>query len=73
MKTKLTLTIEKGLLPKAKRIARRNKVSLSQLVEKSLMEFIDTAAVSFTEKWKGRFKESSRDSDRYRYLAKRYL
>lgn len=73
MKTKLTVTIDEELLPKAKQYARSQGLSLSQLIETTLQDMISKKRPSFASKWRGRFKPASRKDDRYRRLAKKYL
>ena len=73
MKTKLTVTIDDTVLPKAKQYARAQGVSLSQLIETALRDMSMEAKPSFASKWRGRFKPASRHDDRYRRLAKKYL
>lgn len=73
MKTKLTVTIDEELLPKAKQYARTQGRSLSQLIETALREMSAQKKPSFASKWRGRFIPASRQDDRYRRLAKKYL
>lgn len=73
MKTKLTLTIDADLLPRAKRYARTRGVSLSSLVEDALRGMAEHEAPSFVDRWRGRFEAASRDDERYRALAEKYL
>jgi hypothetical protein len=73
MKTKLTLTIDADLLPRAKRYARVRGVSLSSLVEDALRRLASDEATSFVGRWRGRFEAASRDDERFRALADKYL
>ena len=73
MKTKLTLTIDADLLPRAKRYARARGVSLSSLVEDALRGMAAEEATSFVDRWRGRFEAASRDDERFRALAEKYL
>ena len=73
MKTKLTLTIEKGLIPQAKRYARARGESLSGLVEKAIQDISQTYETSFSKQWRGKFKASRHGSARYKALSRRYL
>ncbi len=73
MKTKLTLTIDKDLLPIAKKFARMKRVSLSSLIESELRKLTAPGTLSFAEKWRGKFISSSEESDRYKFLSERYL
>jgi Family of unknown function (DUF6364) len=72
MKEKLTLTIDRAAIARAKAFARRERTSLSQLVE---AQFKRLGTESFVEKWGGKFKEPPADpSDpRLTYLRKKYL
>jgi post-segregation antitoxin (ccd killing protein) len=73
MKTKLTLSIERDLIPRAKRHARARGMSLSALVEAALMEATGPPRPSFTETWRGAFTLSSDAQDeRYRALVDKY-
>lgn len=73
MKKKLTITVDADLLPKAKRYARAQGVSLSSLIEDALREMAAEEAPSFAERWRGRFEPARRDDDRFRALAEKYL
>lgn len=72
MKTKLTITVDREVLPKAKRYARSRGVSLSSLIEGALREMADPDRPSFARKWRGRFVLAERDDERYRALAEKY-
>jgi hypothetical protein len=72
MKTKLTITIDRDILPQAKRYARARGVSLSSLIEEALRNLAAPDAASFAERWKGRFEMADRDDERYRALATKY-
>jgi post-segregation antitoxin (ccd killing protein) len=72
MKTKLTLTVDRELLPAAKRYARERGVSLSSLVESALREMTGSDSATFAERWQGRMVLSERGDDRYRALAEKY-
>ena len=74
MKKKLTITIDAGLVPVAKRYAHSQGLSLSALVERSLRELAEPDAPTFTSKWRGYFKtEESENDARYSYLSRKYL
>ena len=73
MKTKVTLTIDQELLPKAKQYARMQGVSLSELVENSLRGLTTRRQLSFSSRWKGKFEPAHRKDARYKELAKKYL
>lgn len=73
MKTKLTVTVDEHLVPKAKRYARARGLSLSQLIENALREMGAGEVTSFSQRWRGKFRPAGRDDARYRALAKKYL
>lgn len=73
MKTKLTLTIDEKVIPKAKECAQSRGISLSQLIETFLREVSAGEQETFSQRWRGRFEPAERDDERYRALAKRYL
>ena len=74
MKTKLTVTIDRDLVPKAKRYARARGVSLSELIEASLRHVSGEGDGStFSSRWRGKFTPRATDDDRYRSLAAKYL
>ena len=59
MKTKLTLTIEQSVVEEAKRYSRKNRKSLSALIEEFLhqLSYKNQAQVSVVEKTKGILKD----------------
>lgn len=73
MKTKVTLTLDEELVPRAKALARSRGKSLSQLVEDSLREMAGAEGESFAVRWLGAFEPARRDDERYRALAEKYL
>lgn len=73
MKAKLTVTVDEDLLPRAKAGARRRGQSLSRVIEDALRDLADESEPSFAERWRGQFRPARRKSERYRYLAKKYL
>ena len=73
MKTKLTVTIDEEVLPKAKRYARSQGISLSQLIETTLKDLSSKEQQSFSQRWRGKFQPTERNDDRYRRLSKKYL
>ena len=73
MKTKLTVTIDETLLPRAKRYAHSRGVSLSQLIEDMLREMSSRKGLSFSQRWRGKFQAAERDDERYKGLARKYL
>lgn len=72
-KSKLTVTIDRELIPRAKRYARSLGVSLSSLIEDALREMSSDVKAPFSERWGGAFVPADRDDERYRRLAKKYL
>ena len=73
MKTKLTITVDEDLVPRAKRYARRRGVSLSSLIESALREMADDQDVqSFSERWRGSMVLAERDDERYKALLEKY-
>lgn len=73
MKTKLTITVDADLLPRAKRYARSRGVSLSSLINDALQTMAGDEAPSFADRWRGAFEPADRDDPRYRALADKYL
>jgi hypothetical protein len=73
MKTKVTLTIDQDLLPKAKHYAQMQGISLSELVEKSLLRVTSQQQSSFSSRWRGKFEPTDKTDARYQQLAKKYL
>jgi hypothetical protein len=73
VKTKLTLTIDAQLIPRAKRYARSRGVSLSSVVEEALRGLASDESPSFVDRWRGRFEAASKDDERFRALAEKYL
>lgn len=74
MKTKLTITVDKDLVPEAKRFARRRGVSLSSLIEDALRDMTSEGERgSFSARWRGTMVLADREQDeRYRALAEKY-
>ena len=73
MKKKLTVTIDEDVLPLAKRYAKSQGVSLSSLVEQALRDMTRDEELTFSEKWRGKFKLAERGDPRYEYLVQKYL
>jgi hypothetical protein len=73
VKTKLTITIDEPLLPRAKQYARSRGLSLSRLIENALREMGADEAGSFSRRWRGKFSLAGRDDERSRALTKKYL
>lgn len=72
MKKKLTITIERDLIPQAKRLARERRVSLSSMIEAALREMTEGGKPSFAQRWRGSFEMAEREDVRYRSLAEKY-
>jgi hypothetical protein len=72
MKTKLNLTIDEDLVPKTKAYARKNGMSVSELVEEYLREVTKKPDRSFSQKWRGKFKIDEKKSPRFERLKDRY-
>ena len=72
MKTKLTITIDRELIPRAKRYARSRGVSLSQLIENALAAASGEQRTPFSTRWRGKFQPAKRTDARYRALSKKY-
>lgn len=74
MKTKLTITIDRDLLPKAKRYARARGLSLSEVIETNLRRLSSgDETKSFASRWRGKFVPAEHADERYIALAKKYL
>lgn len=73
MKTKLTVTIDAELVPRAKRYARSRGVSLSQVIETALRDLAAGDRKTFSQRWRGKFRPAKREDARYRALADKYL
>jgi len=73
MKSKLTVTIDGELLPRAKRYARSRGISLSKLIEDALRAASAREGHSFSQRWRGTFRPAGRGDQRYRTLARKYL
>jgi hypothetical protein len=73
MKTKLTVTVDRDLIPKAKRYARSRGMSLSAVIENALRGLAEDEGQSFGERWRGAFVLAERDDERYRALVKKHV
>lgn len=72
MKTKLTVTVDRDLIPQAKRLARERGVSLSSIIEGALRELTGGAQPSFARRWRGTFEPAERADVRYQALTEKY-
>ena len=73
MKSKLTLSINREIIGKAKNFVRRRGTSISALVERILAQTIDEKKDSFVTRWTGKFELAENDEKRYQKLKQRYL
>ena len=73
MKAKLTITVERDLIPKAKRYARERGVSLSQLIESALREATAQSEGSFSKRWRGKLQPAGGADPRRAALSEKYL
>ncbi len=78
MKTKLTLTIDKKKIMKARRLARRQNTSISNLIENYLDSVNEQDVKNWVDKWAGAgdlnavLKKSDKDV-RISSIAKKHL
>ncbi len=72
MKTKVTLTIERTLVPQAKDAAARRGASLSALVEDFLRGMIEDQTPPFGDRWRGAFQLAEGDDPRLDALKRKY-
>jgi post-segregation antitoxin (ccd killing protein) len=73
MKTKLTITVDQDLVPRAKRYAHRRGVSLSSLIESALRDMAgEGEGASFSERWRGEMRLTEGDDERRRALMEKY-
>jgi hypothetical protein len=72
VKKKLTLTVDRSAIAEARKFARRNGTSLSQMVED---QFRRLASGSFTDRWYGKFKapRPNPNDPRLTYLLRKYV
>jgi hypothetical protein len=74
MKTKVTLTIDAELVPRAKTYAAARGVSLSAIVEESLRARLSPEPASVVDAWAGRFHLRDHAADpRFRRLFDKYI
>ncbi|MFV1958846.1 MAG: DUF6364 family protein [Planctomycetota bacterium] len=72
MKTKLTVTIDEDLVPKAKKRAKMEGLSLSRLIERALRKLTAEGEPTFSQRWRGRFRPAARKGERYSALSRKY-
>jgi hypothetical protein len=72
MKVKLTLTIDRDTIVRAKTFAKKENTSISELVERQLDRL---GSESFVEKWGGKFKvpDPVPADPRLNYLLTKYV
>ncbi len=73
MKNKLTVAIERDLIPKAKAYAKEHGTSLSEIIEKTFRKLPTGKEISFSRRWRGKFTAACKKEDRYKKLAEKYL
>lgn len=75
MKERITVTVERGLVLKAKKLAHQRGSSLSGLVETSLQASLvaeKESAGSFVERWAGKFSVREDESNDPRLKALKF-
>ena len=73
MKKRLTISVDAEVIAIAKRCANSRGISLSALIEQSLIESVKSDTPSFTSRWRGEFSAAWHLAPRYDALAKKYL
>jgi hypothetical protein len=73
MKNKLTVTVEKDLIPKAKAYAKLHGISLSEIIEETFKKLSARKGVSFSDKWRGKFTVTRKNECRFKKLSEKYL
>jgi post-segregation antitoxin (ccd killing protein) len=73
MKSKINLTIDEELIPQSKDYAKKQGLSVSQLVEELLRRSVQNDKPSFSSHWRGKFKVADKDDGRFNKLQERYL
>jgi hypothetical protein len=73
VKTKLTITVDADILPRAKRYARSRGVSLSSLINASLPEMAADEAPSFVDRWRGAFEPAQKGDAHCEALADKHF
>jgi hypothetical protein len=73
MKTKLTVPIDRDLLPRTKRYAREHGMSLSEIIEGSLRQLSSSGETpSFSSRWRGQFEPAHHEDARFEALARKH-
>ena len=73
MKNKLTVTVEKELIPKAKAYAKLHGISLSEIIEDTFKRLPGRKGPSFSSKWRGKFTVVRKNEHRFKKLSEKYL
>jgi len=71
MKAKLTVSIDEEVVPRAKRYAQSQGLSLSALIEEDLRRIV-ALPNRFSERWRGKLTLSPKQSARYRRLTRKH-
>ncbi|MFA6292084.1 MAG: DUF6364 family protein [Victivallales bacterium] len=73
MKNKLTVTVERELIPKAKAYAKQHGTSLSEIIEETFKKLSDRRGASFSDRWRGKFTVARKNEHRFKKLSEKYL
>jgi hypothetical protein len=73
MKNKLTVTVERELIPKAKAYAKQHGTSLSEIIEETFKRLSDRQRASFSDRWRGKFTVARKNEHRFKKLSEKYL
>ena len=73
MKNKLTVTVDKELIPKAKAYAKLHGTSLSEIIEETFKKLPSRKGASFSGRWRGKFAVVRKNEDRFNKLSEKYL
>jgi len=74
VKIKVTITMDEDLVPEAKRFAKAQGLSLSQLIENTLRSVGAGSGAEgpFSKRWRGKFSPSLVSDERYKALEEKY-
>ncbi len=73
MKNKLTVTVERDLIPKAKAYAKLHGTSLSEIIEDTFKRLPGNTGSSFSGRWRGKFTVVGKNEPRFKKLSEKYL
>ncbi len=73
MKNKLTVTVDRDLIPKAKAYAKLHGTSLSEIIEETFKKLSGRKGSSFSGKWRGKFTAVRKNEHRFIKLSEKYL